>query len=266
MGIPVAGRRLLKALYGNGYYLDWVQLWFMPHLFVASLFAYFFFQAVHRRAFFRLRWAVLLALYIGGVLGITLFWPFELSFLGRGITLFGLPFSLDLVFVSGFFFLLGYELNTLQHDFILKSLYTLFISGAALFILVWYFPSTIDFNTRLFESLSINTIEALLGILFVFALSKQIERVGWLSSLFRYIGQASLIILIFQVPIQDYWGQKIMRLTSNLQFSYWTSFLIGVVGPVLINALFIRPNPILRQWFSQRGTHDKDNVEVSVFE
>jgi fucose 4-O-acetylase-like acetyltransferase len=80
---------------------------------------------------------------------------------------------------------------------------TFFISGLTLIFLVWYFPATIDFNTRLFESLSINTVEALLGILFILALSKQMERVGWISSLFRYIGQASLIILIFQVPIQD---------------------------------------------------------------
>jgi fucose 4-O-acetylase-like acetyltransferase len=266
VGIAEASRRLLKAMYGNGYYLDWVQLWFLPHLFVVGLFAYFFFQAVYRKGLFPLRWVILFALYIGGVLGITLFWPFELNVLGWGFTVFGLPFSLDLVFVSGFFFILGYELNRIRHDFLLGSLFTLFISGATLFILVWYFPPTIDFNTRLFESLPINTLEALLGILFILAVSKQMERVGWLSSLFKYIGQASLVILVFQVPIQDYWGQKIFRLTEDLQLSYWISFLVGVAGPIVINAMFIRPNPILRQWFSQRTPQDKDNVGVSVFE
>lgn len=266
VGIPEASRRLIKALYGNGHYLDWVQLWFLPHLFVVSLFAYFFFQIVYRRGLFPLRWVILSVLYIGGVLGITLFWPFEPNLLGRGFTVFGLPFSLDLVFVSGFFFILGYELYRIQHDFILGNLFTLFISGTALLFLVWLFPPTIDFNTRLFESLPINTLEALLGILFILAVSKQMERVGWLSSLFRYIGQASLVILVFQVPIQEYWGQKIFRLTEDLQFSYWVSFIIGVVGPIVINALFIRPNPILRQWFSQQAPQDKDNVGVSVFE
>jgi fucose 4-O-acetylase-like acetyltransferase len=266
VGIAEAIRRLVKAMYGNGYYLDWVQLWFLPHLFVVCLFAYIFFQAVYRRGLFPLRWVILSVLYIGGVLGITLFWPFELNVLGRGFTVFGLPFSLDLVFVSGFFFILGYELNRIRHDFLLGSLFTLFISGAALFILVWYFPPTIDFNTRLFESLPINTLEALLGILFILALSKQMEQMGWLSSLFKYIGQASLVILVFQVPIQDYWGQKIFRLTEDLQLSYWISFLVGVAGPIVINAMFIRPNPILRQWFSQRAPQDKDNVDVSVFE
>lgn len=266
VGILEASRRLIKALYGNGYYLDWVQLWFLPHLFAVSLFAYFYFRAIRGRYNFPLRSAFLLVLYIGGVFGIALFWPFELNILGREFTVFGLPYSLDLIFVSGFFFILGYELNQVRHGFILENPFTLIISGILLLFLVWYFPATIDFNTRLFESLPVNTLEALLGILLMLSISKQMEKVSWISSLFRYIGQASLVILVFQVPIQDYWGQKILRLTGNLQFSYWLSFLIGVAGPVAINALFIRPNPILRQWFSQRAPQEKRHVGVSVFE
>lgn len=266
VGIPEASRRLLKALYGNGHYLDWVQLWFLPHLFVVSLFAYFCFRAIRGRYHFPLRSAFILLLYIGGVFGIALFWPFELNILGREFTVFGLPYSLDLIFVSGFFFILGYELNQVHHGFVLENPFTLIISGISLLFLVWYFPGTIDFNTRLFESLPVNTLEAVLGILLMLSISKQMEKVSWISSLFRYIGQASLVILVFQVPIQDYWGQKILRLTGNLQISYWLSFLIGVAGPVAINALFIRPNPILRQWFSQRAPQDKGHGGVSVFE
>ena len=127
-------------------------------------------------------------------------------------------------------------------------------------------PATIDFNTRLFESLPINTLEAMIGILLVLAISKQMERIAWLSGLFRYLGQASLIILIFQVPIQDYWGQKLFAITNNLAFSYWISFLAGVLGPVLINALFIRPNPIVRAWFSQSAPQENKPSGVSVFE
>jgi fucose 4-O-acetylase-like acetyltransferase len=224
------------------------------------------YRAVYRNGLFQLRWFILSLLYIWGVLGITLFWPFEPNILGKEFTVFGLPFSLDLVFISGFFFIQGYELNKIRHEFILGNSFTLFISGSTLLLLVRYFPATIDFNTRLFDSLPISTLEALLGILFILAVSKRIERVNRLAYLFKYIGQASLIILIFQVPIQDYWGQKIMRLTDNLQLYYWLSFFIGVAGPIVINALFIRPNPILRQWFSQRAPQDKRNVGVSVFE
>jgi polysaccharide biosynthesis protein PslL len=266
VGILEATRRLLKAMYANGHYLDWVQLWFLPHLFVVSLFAYFLVQVIRYTTLSRFRWVILAVVYVVGVLGINLFWPFKFNLFGKDFIVYGLPFSLDLIFVSSFFFILGYELNKIRLDALLRHPLILLISGLTLIFLVWYFPSTTDFNTRLFESLPINTMEALLGILFILAISKQMERVDWLSSLFRYIGQASLIILIFQVPIQDYWGQKLLALTDNLQFSYWTSFLIGVIGPIVINALFIRPNPILREWFSQREAKNNESVPVSAFE
>src|SRR5262249_24989655 len=140
------------------------------------------------------------------------------------------------------------------------------ISGIVLTVLVWYFPQKIDFNIRQFESLIINTTEALLGILFILALSKQFERLALLSSLFKYVGQASVIVLIFQVPIQDYWGQKLLAITNNLYFSYWISFLAGVIGPILINAYLIRPNPIVREWFSQPAPQENEPLGVSVFE
>ncbi len=266
VGLLMAGRRLLKAMYGNGYYLDWVQLWFLPHLFVVSLFAYFFFQAIRRSGVHQWRWVILPVLYVVGVLGIKLFWPFELNLPGKNFTLYGLPFSLDLAVVSGFFFILGYELNKKQNDVLFENPLTLLIAGSTLILLVWYLPARIDLNTRQFDSPVINTMEALLGILFILAVSKQLERVGWLSSLFRYIGQASLIILIFQVPIQDYWGQKLLAITNNLSFSYWISFLAGVIGPIVINALFIRPNPIVRKWFSQPDPREIKPLGVSVFE
>lgn len=261
-----ASRRLIKAMYANGHYLDWVQLWFLPHLFAVSLFAYFFIYAVRRTGLFRFRWMILTVLYVIGVFSIKLFSPFEISLFSKDFELYGLPFSLDIVLVSGFFFLLAYELNQKRYASLLESPLTLFVSGLTLIFLVWYFPAKIDFNIRQFDSLPINTIEAILGILFMLALSKQFERVDWLSAVFRYIGQASLVILIFQVPIQDYWGQKLLAVTNNLYFSYWISFLAGVIGPVLINTFLIRPNPIVREWFSQPAPQENKPVSASVFE
>lgn len=266
VSILVATRRLFKAMYGNGHYLDWVQLWFLPHLFVVSLFAYVFIHSIRRTRLSSLRWVILVAVYIAGVLGISLFWPFEISFFGKEFTVFGLPYSLDIMFASGFFFILGYELKKHLRDSFFDNILPLLLSGITLFGLVWYFPSTIDFNSRQFDSLFLNTAEAILGIIFILAVSKQLEKVGWLSSLFRYIGQASLIILVFQVPIQDYWGQKIFALTDNFPFSYWMSFLAGVLGPIVIHALFIRPNPIMRKWFSQPAPLENGQKAVSVFE
>jgi fucose 4-O-acetylase-like acetyltransferase len=266
VSLVVATKRLLKAMYANGHYLDWVQLWFLSHLFIVSLFAYLFFKAVKRTPTIPFRWALLITLYMAGIYTMKLFWPFEFSVMGTSFTLYGLPFSIDLVLVSGFFFVFGYELNQKRNDQLFESPWLLLVSGIVLISLVWYFPQRIDFNTRQFDSLPINTLEALIGIVFVLALSKQLERIAFLSSLFSYVGQASLIVLIFQVPIQDYWGQKLLAVTNNLAFSYWISFLAGVIGPVLINTLLIRPNPIVREWFSQPAPQEKKYVGVSVFE
>jgi fucose 4-O-acetylase-like acetyltransferase len=193
-----------------------------------------------------------------------LFWPFELNFLGKTLTLHGLPYGLDMVVVSGFFFILGYEANKTRRSAFFANSSTFLISGVLLLFMVWYFPARIDFNTRQFDSLLVNTTEALIGILFVIALSRQIERIGWLSSALSYVGQASLIVLIFQVPIQDFWGQKLLATTGNLNFSYWISFLIGVIGPLLINALFIRPNPIVREWFGQPAPDERIQLKESI--
>lgn len=180
-----------------------------------------------------------------------LFWPFELNLLGKTLSLRGLPYGLDMVAVSGFFFILGYELKQIRNDAWLANIYVFLLSGVGLLFMVWYFPARIDLNTRQFDSLVINTVEALTGILFMLAISRQLTRISWLSSLFSYVGQASLIVLLFQVPIQDFWGQKLFAITGDRSVSYWLSFLAGVVGPLLINDLFIRPNPIVREWFGQ---------------
>ena len=266
VSLVMASRRLLKAMYGSGQYIDWVQLWFLPHLFVVSLFAYLIIRTLRHPGLYRVRWLILITVYVVGVLTINIFSPFEFNLFGKELHLYGLPFSMDIVFVSGFFFILAYELNQHPYTSLLKSHWVLLISGSLLIFLVWYYPYKIDFNIRQFDSLPINTLEALLGILFVLALSRQLERIGVLSSLFSYIGQASLVILIFQVPIQDYWGQKLLAVTDNLAFSYWVSFLAGVIGPIMINALFIRPNSIVREWFGQTAPRETKQSAISVFE
>jgi fucose 4-O-acetylase-like acetyltransferase len=80
----------------------------------------------------------------------------------------------------------------------------------------------------------------------------QIERTTKLAVIFKYIGRASLIILLFQVPIQAFWSDKVLALTSNFPIAYWVGFFAGVLGPLAINALFIQPNPVVGRWFGQK--------------
>ncbi|HUG35184.1 MAG TPA: acyltransferase family protein, partial [Anaerolineales bacterium] len=234
--------------------IDWVQLWFLPNLFVVSLYAFLFIVVVGRLNNRWLRLGILLA-----TLAITLpflqsFYPFSVSLPGNDYELFGLPFSLDLVFLSGFFFILGSEVRQVANESVFGNYLLLAATGIAVFALNFFIDSPVDFNTRLYSSFFINTIEAVAGILFVLALSRQIElHTGWLASLMKYFGRASLIILIFHVPIQDFWGQKILARTDNLPLSIWVGFLMGVGGSVLIHELFIRRNPVASWWFGREA-------------
>ncbi|MEO8354988.1 MAG: acyltransferase family protein [Chloroflexota bacterium] len=266
MGFQTAITRIIKSLYGTGYYIDWVQLWFLPHLFVVSLYAFLFYAAVANINSRFARWLILLLTLGVASLFLTTFYPFQLSVFGREYELFGLPFSLDLVLLSGFFFILGSEARHVTSDEIFGNAFLLLSSGAAVILLNLFFSQRIDLNTRLYESFLINTVEAVAGILFILALSRQIElRTEKLASLFKYFGKISLILLIFHVPIQDFWGQKILSATGNAPLSIWLGFFMGVLGPALIYELFIKSNPVASFWFGREAEPPaKKEIPVKV--
>ena len=254
MSFQTALFRITKSLYGTGYYLDWVQLWFLPHLFVVSLYAYVFLFVLRKVNNRWWRWGILLATLAISIPLLKTFYPFSLQVFGKDYELYGLPFSLDLVFLSGFFFILGSEIRQVTSEEMFSNPILLAVTGIVLLLMNYFFAARIDLNTRLYESFLINTVESILGILFILALSRQIElRSESFASLFRYFGQISLIILIFHVPIQDFWAQKVLAVTNNTRLSIWTGFVMGVAGSVLIYELFIKANPVASFWFGREA-------------
>ena len=258
MGFQTAIGRIIKSLYGAGHYLDWVQLWFLPHLFVVSLYAFLFYAVMAKVNSRLVRWlALFLTLGLASLL-LKTFYPFPFSVSGKEYEFFGLPFSLDLVLLSGFFFILGSETRHVTSEGLFGNILFLIGTGTLLILLNIFFPARIDFNTRLYESFVINTMEAVVGILFILALSRQIElRLEWLASLFKYFGKISLILLLFHVPIQDFWGQKILVVTGNPPLSIWLAFLMGVLGPTILYELFIKNNPVASFWFGREAEPPK---------
>ncbi|MFZ5822557.1 MAG: acyltransferase family protein [Chloroflexota bacterium] len=253
MGFVTALGRILKAMYGTGRYIDWVQLWFLPSLFVTSLFAYLFYRVVLARIENRtVRWLVLLGLQAAAVYTLKAFYPFNLTLLGKEYELFGLPYSLDLMLLSGFFYLLGKEVRQASLEKLFGNGWFLGGMGATLVALTWFFPPRVDFNSRTFESFPLNTLEAMLGILFVLALSKQIElHTTRLAAALKYIGLASLFILIFHVPIQEYWGAKIYFVTNMQALSLFSAFVISVLISLGFYKVFVEHNPIALFWYGR---------------
>ena len=254
MGFNTAITRIVKSLYGSGHYLDWVQLWFLPQLFVVSLYAFLFITLVSRLQNRWIRWGILLAILAISLPFLNAFYPFQISIFGKTYELFGLPFSLDLVFLTGFFFILGNELRQITSEKTFDNLFILLGTGMGLIVLNYLFPYEIDFNIRQYDSFPVNTAEAILGILFILALSRQIElHTNRLASIFKYLGGISLIILLFHVPIQAFWGQKVMNVTDNFPLSILVGFIMGVLGPILIYEIFIRFNPVASFWFGRKA-------------
>ena len=253
MGFAAAIRRIVKSLYGSGQYIDWVQLWFLPHLFAVSLYAFLFFAIFGRWNNRYIRWAALILSLGVSSLFLESFYPFSLSVFGKSYELFGLPFSLDLVLLSGFFFILGSEIRQVMPEKTFENIYLLLGSGIVMVLMNRFLSPVIDFNTRLYESYWINTVEALIGILFVLALSRQIElRTKRFASLFGYLGRISLFILLFHVPIQDLWARKVRAIVDNMPLSIWIGFFMGVAGSALIYELFVKMNPVASRWFGRK--------------
>ncbi|HJQ13221.1 MAG TPA: acyltransferase family protein, partial [Anaerolineales bacterium] len=128
------------------------------------------------------------------------------------------------------------------------------VTGGISLLLNVLFPYEIDFNIRLYESFLVNTTEAIFGILFVLALARQIERrTARLAAVLKYLGNISLIILLFHVPIQAFWAQKVENVTGNFPLGIVVGFVMGVIGPILIYEIFIRFNPVASFWFGRKA-------------
>lgn len=259
MRFATALGRIAKSIYATGYYIDWVQLWFLPSLFVTSLFAFLFYRIVLIRINNRyVRWLILLGLQAVAIAFLDVFYPFSISLLGKEYELFGLPYSLDIVLLSGFFYILGNEIRYASSEKTFGNIWVLLGTGGGLVVLTLLFKQRIDFNTRVFESFPINTTEAILGILFTMALSKQIDlRTKRLASALKYIGQASLFVLIFHVPIQEYWGEKIYFATNLQIFSILSAFVISILISLGIYRIFFEQNPIALFWFGRKSAPPK---------
>jgi fucose 4-O-acetylase-like acetyltransferase len=254
MGFQTALTRILKALYGSFNYIDWGQLWFLPNLFVVSLYAFIFIRVTGRLQSRWIRWGILLGTLVISFPLVHAFYPFSIALFGKEYQVVGLPFSLDVLFLSGFFFILGNEVRQINADQALSSLLIPIVTGIGLLLLNYFFPYNVDIAKRIYDSLLVNTAEAILGTLFVLAISRQIElHSRWLAAAFKYVGNITLIILLFHMPIQGFWGDKVLQMTGSLPLSILVDFVMGVVGPILIYEIFIRFNPVASFWFGRKA-------------
>lgn len=204
-----AANYLTGMLYGNGATVPWMPLWFLTHLFAVYLFGWIccrLFSLPTQRPW--IQGAFLIMLVWAGFEILDVFWRMPplgytgvVALLDGPFLMPGLPFSADLLPISGAFFLLGYFCrDEAKHLRIMPFWFA--VALAAFVLLHWYFPSRIDLNMRRYDSLVVPTVTSLLAIYLVLSVARMLAGVAPVARLFSYIGSASLILLLFHTPVQ----------------------------------------------------------------
>lgn len=252
--LPTIFGRIIKAFYAGPNTLEWVPLWFLPHLFLVNLLAFILIKFVYERLpQLWMRAVFLIALLGVGVATIQLFWPVHFPILGRSVEMYGLPGSVDLLLITTAFFILGYQIRRTFLDNAAGFRYFGWVLVAAIVLFVGLhiaFQSTIDFYIRDYGLPVVSTLEAISGSLLVLYLAKWLEKAPpRLFVAFQYLGMASLVILIFHFVPQDFLYQKLITLNINMFIASALAFCAGILFPVLLYAWVIRPNRLLSSWF-----------------
>lgn len=195
--------QLNGIFYGNGDTIKWTPLWFLTHLFAVYLFTYMLFCTFKFHLLpTTLKVMTLMTFMLVGCLYLQMFWYMEIDIFEYSIKLPGLPFSLDIIFITSVFFISGSLLKNALIKFE-PNLWVLLSCLLGFVLINIYSDAHIDLNRRIYESPFFATLGAILGIYMVLSVSWYIAKVEWLSYIPLRMGEASLYILIFHMFIQN---------------------------------------------------------------
>ncbi|HCW0488851.1 TPA: acyltransferase family protein [Pseudomonas aeruginosa] len=221
------------VLYASVDTLPWQALWYLPHFWVATLFAWFMLRVIQRLGLSLAASCVLLAVQLGlGILFLKTFWQIPVEFGGEQYLLPGLPFSLDITLISSAHFMFGYVLRDVlrRHQ---SSLLTLCIALAVTTASFLYYPTVVDMAQRRYDHWFWATVQAVSGAYLCWALSGLMMKIDWLGKAMTYIGQSTLILLIFHGEIQH----KTFNLLVHLGLSEPAAASVALVISVIVSLL-----------------------------
>ncbi|MFZ6873447.1 acyltransferase family protein [Undibacterium sp. Di27W] len=236
---------LLGMLYATGNTIEWVPLWYLPHLFLAILLAWLVLHLANRlHAGLVLPVICMVILLAAGIvvtrmlslLDVQQFTSLNL-WLGNHQSNFpGLPWSLDLIGISTAFILLGY----VMHEHVMRFSFQPWVFAIALFLfaaLHFFFDETIDLNMRLYGNWWISTAQALLGIYLLLSVSTCLQYAGKLGRALAYLGTSSLFIMIFHSWIEWKVFTILSRWSSIDYLNASLALLAGLLLPLLLLSL-----------------------------
>jgi fucose 4-O-acetylase-like acetyltransferase len=199
------------VLYGTAGSLSWPyqQLWFLTSLFVTVLFCGILYRYVMIKIGFKwLRLIILVLFLFAGIL---------LARSRLGFSLGGLPWNIDLLGVTLFFYALGFEMHQWlfyldRNKVLIYCLFVFFIFFGLHYFFTYRLndPYAMNLSLRKYDSLYVNSLEAVSGIILVVLLSAGMTFFSALSvagNILSFIGQRSLAVFIFHVLFMSYIGR-----------------------------------------------------------
>jgi fucose 4-O-acetylase-like acetyltransferase len=214
--LPPDFLRVIKGIfYATGSTIEWVPLWFLPHLFIVSVVA-----------FLILRFVTSIRARI----------PLAIASLGAGVFILNpvdLPWSIDLLPISLSFLLTGYLCRNFVKSMPFNGSH-LVLAVAAFSSLHFFYNETINLNFRHYGNFIVSTLQALLGIYICLSLSSLLTRWKFVSICIAYIGSGSLFILLFHSFFQG----KIFNLVTKITGMPLLAALTGLIGGLVLPLLF----------------------------
>jgi fucose 4-O-acetylase-like acetyltransferase len=228
--------------YGTIETITWQPMWFLTNLWGLYMFSYSVFSitAISKRTnIFKI--SIVALFFTIGALTIDCFWNIPIMLNGKVHNIPGLPFNLDLVFISSAYFMSGFFLRERIKLFKPKLL----IAIIAILLLVFIAKFTnaeVDFAYRVYKNPVVSTIAACSGIYMILSLSFLIEKLSEINKTLCFIGRGSLFILIFH----EFFEGRIYNMLLNyfhvndLYISI-LSFIIGsIIMPLIIRFITMK--------------------------
>ncbi|WP_346427718.1 acyltransferase family protein, partial [Pseudomonas aeruginosa] len=114
-----------------------------------------------------------------------------------------------------------------------SSLLTLCIALAVTTASFLYYPTVVDMAQRRYDHWFWATVQAVSGVYLCWALSGLMMKIDWLGKAMTYIGQSTLILLIFHGEIQH----KTFNLLVHLGLSEPAAASVALVISVIVSLL-----------------------------
>ena len=226
------------VLYASVETIPWQALWFLPHFWVAILFSWVVLRLIERLSL-AVSCVLMLVPLLIGIWMWPFFWQLPVTVGGQTWVLPGLPFSLDITLISSTCFIYGYLLRDRlrRHQGSLLTLLISVVLFAAVFI---YSHDTMDLAQRRYDHWLWTSLLAVIGVYLCWALARALMVSPLITRAMTYIGQSTLILLIFHGEIQHKTFDLMERLGLPAFFAACVGFVVAVGAPLLIGEVIKR--------------------------